>query len=131
MDEDVKKFLYNGSLTGRLMHAYHLLLSAKVPLEEAVICRDAVDFVAEEQRKRLAAFDTIGFLKDELAHERQRVARLERELKTARRKALEETAEHLKQLRLHHSDNELDCVSDDALAFAANEINALIEKEGK
>ena len=48
-----------------------------------------------------------------------------------RRKALEEAAELLKQLRLHHPDNELDCVSDDALAFAADQICAMIEKEGK
>lgn len=92
MDNEMKKFLDNGSLTGRLMHAYHLMLSANIPLEDAAICRDAVDFVAEEQRKCLAAFDEVRYLRNKLASESAQVARLEHALKTARREALEEAA---------------------------------------
>ena len=51
-------------------------------------------------------------------------------LRAARRKALGEAAAHLKRL-LAYSDKELERVSDDALVFAADQICAMIEKEGK
>lgn len=97
MDDDVKKFLHNGSLTGRLMHAYHLMLSANIPLEDAAICRDAVDFVAEEQRKCLAALDTIRRLENKLVSERVAVAMLKHALKTARCEAFADAVQAIRK----------------------------------
>jgi hypothetical protein len=81
-------------------------------------------------RAFVEAMETMGLTIEEWTIETFE-AFYQKALRDARRKALGEAAEHLKRLRMHHADNELDCVSDDALAFAANEINALIEKEVK
>ena len=87
MDDDVKRSLHAASLTRRLMHAYHALLLAKVPLEDAAVCKDAVDFVAEEQQKCSKAFEKIRFLESALFKESARVVLLENTRITASREA--------------------------------------------